>query len=75
MRPRATLVELLLTGARTHELPRRPARPLVCPWCHSGDVHGARPCAQRPDLELDVTTYRHDWHCHACAWSARIGDA
>lgn len=69
---------MLLDSARTLPRPPKPARPLVCPWCRSEDIHGERPCPKRRDLE-DTTnpaheaTRRHDWHCHACGWSARVG--
>ena len=65
---------LLQTEARENSPPPKPSRPVACPRCRSSDIHGGRPCSFRPDLDADVSTYRHDWHCHACAWSAQIGD-
>lgn len=65
---------LFTTAARHNPTPTTPTRPLVCPRCASTDVHGARPCPRRADLDNDPKKRRHDWHCHACRWSARIGD-
>jgi hypothetical protein len=65
---------LLATEARDNPTPKPPTRPIACPRCRSGDVHGERPCPLRLDLEQDVSLYRHDWHCHTCRWSAHIGD-
>lgn len=66
---------MLETEGRHTPKPRPPARPLACPQCASPDIHGARPCPRRLELEDDRARDDHDWHCHACAWSAHVGDA
>jgi hypothetical protein len=66
---------MVATEARHTPKPAPPARPLTCPRCHSVDIHGERPCPLRKDLEDDTARRDHDWHCHACAWSAHVGDA
>lgn len=53
--------------------PIPPRRPVICPVCHSGDIHGGRPCVLRKDLD-EADKRSHDWHCHTCAWSAHVGD-